>query len=76
MRATSNTCKFSSDDLIKLSNRLINTRELLVKRVKSHYISKLQEYSNKYNKIFKSLLEFIEIVDISNSNLKCFRKYK
>jgi DNA mismatch repair protein MutS len=76
MRATSNTCKFSSDDLVKLSNRLINTRELLVKRVKSHYLLKLQEYSNKYNKIFKSLLQFIEIVDISNSNLKCFTKYK
>jgi len=76
MRATSNTCKFSSDDLVKLSNRLINTRELLVKRVKSHYLLKLQEYSNKYNKIFTSLLKFIEIVDISNSNLKCFLKYK
>lgn len=76
MRATSNTCKFTSDDLTKLSNKLINTRELLVKRVKSHYLLKLQEYSNKYNNIFTSLLKFIEIIDISNSNLKCFTKYK
>jgi len=76
MRATSNTCKFTSDDLTKLSNKLINTRELLVKRVKSHYLLKLQEYSNTYNKIFTSLLKFIEIIDISNSNLKCFTKYK
>ena len=76
MRATSNTCKFTSDDLTKLSNKLINTRELLVKRVKSHYLLKLQEYSNTYNKIFTSLLKFVEIIDISNSNLKCFTKYK
>ena len=76
MRATSNMCKFSSDQLTKLSNRLINTRELLVKRVKSHYLLKLQQYSNQYNLVFTSLLKFIEILDISLSNLKCSLKYK
>lgn len=76
MRATSNMCKFTSDQLTKLSNRLINTRELLVKRVKSHYLLKLQQYSNLYNIVFNSLLKFIEILDISLSNLKCSLKYK
>ena len=76
MRATSNMCKFSSDKLHLLSNQLINTRELLVKRVKAHYLLKLKEYSNKYNQIFTCLLKFIEIIDISSSNLKCSIKYK
>lgn len=74
-RQTSNMCKFSSDDLTKLSNSLINTRELLLKKVKLHYISKLQEYYHKYNHIFTTLSKFIEILDVSFSNVKCSNKY-
>ena len=76
MRATSNTCKFSTDEVTKLSNRLITTRDLLVKKVKLNYLLRLSEYSTKYNNIFTSLKSLIEIIDISLSNLKCSKKYK
>lgn len=76
IKSTTNMCKFSSNQLTGLSNNLINTRELLVKRVKSHYLLKLQEYSKKYKSIFNALLQFVEIIDISISNLKCSKLYK
>lgn len=76
MRATSNTCKFSTDEVTKLSNRLIATRDLLVKKVKLNYLLRLSEYSTKYNNVFTALKNFIEILDISLSNLKCSKKYK
>ena len=75
-RQTSNMCKFSTETLVSLSNQLINTRELLVKRVKFHYIKKLQEYYHKYNDVFTSLSSFVETLDVALSNVKCARKYK
>jgi len=74
-KQTSNMCKFSNDDLTKLSNSLINTRELLLKKVKLHYISKLQEYYQEYNVVFTSLSRFIETLDVAFSNVKCSNKY-
>lgn len=74
MRQTSNMCKFSTDQSNKLSNKLIATRDLLLKRVKLHYIKRLQEYYKKYNVLFQKLSHFIEILDVSVSNVKCFRK--
>jgi DNA mismatch repair protein MutS len=74
MRSTSNMCKFYTDDLTKLSNRLITTRELLVKKVKLHYINKLQSYSNKYYNVFTELSQFVAIIDVSLSNMKCSKR--
>ena len=74
-KQTSNMCKFFNDDLTKLSNTLINTRELLLKKVKLHYISKLQEYYQEYNVVFTSLSRFIETLDVAFSNVKCSNKY-
>ena len=74
MRSTSNMCKFYTDDLTKLSNRLIATRELLVKKVKLHYINKLQSYSNKYYNVFTELSQFVAIIDVSLSNMKCAKR--
>jgi DNA mismatch repair protein MutS len=74
MRSTSNMCKFYTDDLTKLSNRLIATRELLVKKVKLHYINKIQSYSNKYYDVFAELSQFVAIIDVSLSNMKCAKR--
>jgi DNA mismatch repair protein MutS len=74
-RQTSNSCKLFTKDLTKLSNDLVNYRELLHKRVKQEYLSKLQGYYNKYNNIFSKLKEFVEIIDVTRSNLKCSQKY-
>ena len=76
MKQTSNTCKFTTDDLVQKSNQLIKTRELLSKRVKTIYIKKLQEYYKKYNDVFGNLTKFIEIIDICLSNMKCSIKNK
>ena len=76
MKSTSNMCKFFTPELNKLSNHLINTRDLLVKKVKLHYILKLSTYYNTYNTVFTHLLKFIEIIDVSLSNFKCAKKNK
>ncbi len=76
MRATSNTCKFTTDEITKISNKLITTRELFVKKVKLNYLLKISEYSSKYKLVFSNLKTFIEIIDISLSNLKCSKKYR
>lgn len=76
LRVTSNTAKFYTNDFIIMSNELINTRELLVKKVKLHYLLKLSEYCNKYNDVFIQITKFIEILDVVQSNLKCAKQYK
>lgn len=76
MRQTSNMCKFHTNELIELSNNLINHRDLLVKKVKLHYINLLQEYSQKYFNVFKTLSQSIAIIDVSLSNMKCSKKNK
>jgi DNA mismatch repair protein MutS len=76
MKQTSNTCKFTTEDLTQKSNLLIKTRELLSKRVKTVYIQKLQDYYKNYNDVFQSLTKFIELIDVSLSNMKCSIKNK
>lgn len=76
MRATSNTVKFYTNEFAKISNNLINTRELLVKKVKINYLLKLSEYTAKYNNVFLNLTKFIEIIDVVQSNLICTKRYK
>jgi DNA mismatch repair protein MutS len=75
IKSTNNTIKFFTDELVKKSYELINNRELFTKNIKMNYLVKLREYSTKYNKLFTVLKEFIEIVDITKSNLKCALKY-
>jgi DNA mismatch repair protein MutS len=75
-RQTSNICKFTTSELTRLSDKLTNTRDLLVKRVKMHYILKLQNYYQEYNNVFTSLTHFVEILDVSLSNVRCAQKYR
>lgn len=75
MRSTSNICKFSTTELSKLSTRLIVTRDLLAKKVKLHYLLKLEEYYKKYHFVFKEITLFVQILDITMSNVKCSKKY-
>lgn len=75
MKSTSNMCKFTTSELTKLSTRLIITRDLLVKKVKQHYLLKLEEYSKKYHFIFKEITLFVQLLDTTISNVKCSKKY-
>jgi DNA mismatch repair protein MutS len=72
---TNNTVKFFTDELVERSYELMNNRELLTKNVKMCYLSKLKGYSTRYTRLFCVLKEFVEIVDITKSNLKCALKY-
>lgn len=76
LRQTSNTCKIFTSKLSKVSNDLINNKELLYKKIRVHYLSKLQEYYNKYYDVFNKLKEFVETIDIARSTIKCAEKYR
>lgn len=75
IKSTNNTIKFFTEELVQKSYELINNRELFTKNVKMNYLVKLKDYSTKYSKLFTVLKEFIEMVDITKSNLKCALKY-
>ena len=75
VKTANSTVKFTTDQLTKLSFGLLNNRALLVKKVNLHFQEKLKEYSRLYSCVFTNLKEFIEILDISKSNLKCSLKY-
>lgn len=75
MKQTNNAVKFYPEKLEELSNKLLNFKELLYKKIKIHYFNILKEYSYTYNDVFIELKKFIEIIDVCNSNLKCSLKY-
>jgi DNA mismatch repair protein MutS len=75
LKQTNNVTKFFTPQLTKLSNNLMNYRELLSTKINLHYINKLQEYYSEYLDVFNSLKSFIQILDVTNSNLKCKNKY-
>ena len=76
IKQTNNTTKFYPEKLIKLSNELLNYRDLLHKKIKIHYLNTLKDYYSTYNTIFDKLKVFIETVDICQSNFKCSNLYK
>ena len=75
LRQTTGSCKIFTDELSKMSRQLVGYRELLNKQIKLHYLSKMEEYYTKYNDLFNALVKFIELLDITKSNLKCKIKY-
>lgn len=76
IRQTSNTCKIFTSRLTRLSNELVNNRELLHKRVKMHYLQRLSTYYNRYYHVFENIQRFIETVDIARSTARCARRYR
>ena len=75
LKQTSNMCKLFTDDLSKLSSELINNKELLARKIKLHYLKKLSEYYDSHHKLFEILAEFVALLDITRSNMKCSVKY-
>jgi DNA mismatch repair protein MutS len=76
IKQTNNTTKFYPEKLIKLSNELLNFRELLHRKIKIHYLNTLKDYYSKYNSVFDNLKLFIETVDVCQSNYKCSKLFK
>lgn len=75
VKNTSNSCKITTATLTKFSNQLVNNRELYAKQIKLHYTDYLQTAFTKYNNIFPLLVQFVETIDISLSNIKCKSLY-
>ena len=75
IKHATNTCKISSEQLQKLSLDLVNARELFTKRVKQQYLKFTTELYQEHNELFESLKNFVEIIDVSVSNVKCQRMY-
>ena len=75
VRHNNNVTKFYPEKLLTLCSELIHYRDLLHKKVKTYYLNMMKEYYNKYNTLFKRLKEFIEVIDVCNSNFKCKIKY-
>lgn len=75
VRQTNNAVKFVPEELDKLSNEIISTRELLANKITINYKNTLLDYYREYNNVFDKLKEIIEIIDVCNSNLKCSQKF-
>jgi DNA mismatch repair protein MutS len=77
VKINTNLCKISSDSFNKLSIQLNLKKDVLCKLNKIHYFNKLNYFYDKYSKInlFMELKNFIELIDILNSNLKCKNKF-
>lgn len=76
IKQTNNTTKFYPEELLNLSIELLNYRELLHKKIKSHYLMTISVYYTKYKDLFKKSKSFVEVIDVCHSNFKCKEKYQ
>jgi DNA mismatch repair protein MutS len=76
IKNNTSTCKITSAELKRLSMNLVKVNELYRTRARSVYIEYLREMCSKYSDIFVELRDFVERVDIAQSNNKCRRLYK
>ena len=75
VRQTSNAVKFVPEELEKLSQQIVNFRQLLSTKITINYKNTLLEYYQEHNILFDKLKEFIQVIDVCNSNLKCSKKF-
>lgn len=73
--SSGNTIKFFTESLSRMSFELVNYTQLLNKKIKMHFLNLMKRYIVDYSKLFIELKHFIQIVDITKSNLKCATKY-
>lgn len=71
IKTNTNTTKITTKNLKRISNDLLNNKEIFDKKIQLHYLIKLEELYTKYNCIFENLKEFIADIDIAKSNIKC-----
>jgi DNA mismatch repair protein MutS len=76
LKQTNNTTKFYPEELLNISTELLNYRELLHKKIKSHYLNIMSEYYKSYRELFVKCKQFIETIDVCYSNYKCKDKYR
>lgn len=76
IKPNSCSCRISSESIKTISNKLINTKILLLKKMKNEYLNITNDIAGKLLNIFNDIVYFIETVDIIKSNIKCKRLYK
>lgn len=77
VKTNTNMCKITSDKFKDLSIQLVLKKEILCKLTKIQYYEKLNYFYDKYSKLnlFNELKNFIELIDILNSNVKCKKQF-
>ena len=77
IKNNTNICKITSSEFKELSIQLSLKKDILCKLNKLHYINKLNYFYDKYSKLnlFTQLKNFIELLDILNSNIKCKKQF-
>lgn len=75
VKTNTSVCKITTDELKKISLKLVNLEQMMKKKIKIHYINSLQHFSDTYNSIFTKLKDFVEIVDLIHTNIKCKNLY-
>jgi DNA mismatch repair protein MutS len=76
VKHNTNVSRITTPTLQDISNKLMNTRELLQTKIQNIYKEKLNYYYTTYKDLFQSLKYIVEILDITFSNIKCKNMYK
>jgi len=76
IKNVTSSCKITTSELKQYSLQLINLNELYKKRVKAVYMEYINTFCKTYNSIFVELRDFVERIDIAQSNNKCKKLYK
>lgn len=75
LKTNTNNTKIITKNLKKLSNDLLNNKEIFDKKIKIHYLLKILHLYSKYNHIFNKLNLFIANIDVAISNIQCKKIY-
>lgn len=76
IKSNTSACKITNDELKRLSLDLTNYRELFCKKIRCAYLDLIQGYSEANTTVFRQITQFIEVVDVVKSNIKCKHAYK
>lgn len=75
VKSNTSSCKITNNKIKQLSLDLVNQRELFLRKIKLHYLEYIRDLASKFGCIFNELEQFIEIIDITKSNIKCKNAY-
>lgn len=68
--------KISSKDIENISKKMIKLKDQFQKIVKEKYLEIISKIYNENKKLFVTLLEYVELIDITKANVKCAKMYK
>lgn len=75
LKQQTNTCKFTTEELKQDSLKLVKSREMLAQKIKAHYLAYINNFSKTNCNLFIKLREYVEKLDLSQSNATCAKLY-